>query len=200
MHQELLESKGSQAGSVQEHRFGLVAPGALGVYNPDGPKCNEENKAHLEVLVRNLNKMVKDDNESRSDAVADYLCRHCFRSLYRSSRHRFICACLRCISVLYCTSECRDVDVRSHRFTCFLHPAWECEESSRRRVAKTRAAGENVKPLKDAKSPEIEAQEDPREDPDEEVLLDAEDGEDQGGGGVQGDGEKTADDGGEPDA
>ena len=160
MQQEMFESKDSQDDQVQFHRFGLVTPGALGVYNPDGP-CNDFNKEHLVKLVRNLNELVKEDHEDRSDSIVAYVCRHCFRSLYRSSKERRVCACLRCVSVLYCDSGCRDADARDHKFYCFLHPAWECEESARRRVAWLRAAGKTVKQPTEEKTPEMEAHDDP---------------------------------------
>jgi hypothetical protein len=210
MQQEMLESKDSQDDQVQFHRFGLVTPGALGVFNPDEP-CNDFNKEHLVKLVRNLNELVKEDHEDRSDSIVAYVCRHCFRSLYRSSKERRVCACLRCVSVLYCDSGCRDADARDHKVYCFLHPAWECEESARRRVAWLRAAGKTVKQPTEEEIPEMEAHDDPT--PRKEDQLEDLRGGAVAGAAVQGDeddaveqsgnaddGSKTADDGGEPDA
>ena len=219
MQQEMLESKDSQDDQVQFHRFGLVTPGALGVFNPDGP-CNDFNKEHLVKLVRNLNELVKEDHEDRSDSIVAYVCRHCFRSLYRSSKERRVCACLRCVSVLYCDSGCRDADARDHKVYCFLHPAWECEESARRRVAWLRAAGKTVKQPTEERIPEMEAHDDPKprkedqledlrggavaeaavqgaEDDAAEQSGNTDDGT-EGGDGTKVDGSKTADVGGEP--
>ena len=184
MQQEMFESKDSQDDQVQFHRFGLVTPGALGVFNPDGP-CNDFNKEHLVKLVRNFNELVKEDHEDRSDSIVAYVCRHCFRSLYRSSKERRVCACLRCVSVLYCDSGCRDADARDHKFYCFLHPAWECEESARRRVAWLRAAGKTVKPPTEEGIPEMEAHDDPT--PQKEDQLEVLRGGAVAGAAVQGD-------------
>jgi hypothetical protein len=184
MQQERLESKDSQDDQVQFHRFGLVTPGALGVFNPDGP-CNDFNKEHLVKLMKNLNELVKEDHEDRSDSIATYICRHCFRSLYRSSKERRVCACLRCVSVLYCCTECRDADVRDHKVYCFLHPAWECEESARRREAWLRAAGKTVKQPTEEEIPEMKAHDDPT--PQKEDQLEDLRGGAVAGAAVQGD-------------
>ena len=219
MQQEMLESKDSQDDQVQFHRFGLVTPGALGVYNPDGP-CNDFNKEHLVALLKNLNELVKEDHEDRSDSIVAYICRHCFRSLYRSSKERRVCACLRCVSVVYFDSGCRDADARDHKIYCFLHPAWECEESARRRVAWLRAAGKIVKQPTEEEIPEMEVHDDPTprkedqledlrggavaeaavqgaEDDAAEQSGNTDDGT-EGGDGTKVDGSKTADVGGEP--
>ena len=154
-------------------------------------------------LLKNLNELVKEDHEDRSDSIVAYVCRHCFRSLYRSSKERRVCACLRCVSVLYCDSGCRDADARDHKFYCFLHPAWECEESARRRVAWLRAAGKTVKPPTEEEITEMEAHDDPT--PRKEDQLEVLRGGAVAGAAVQGDEDdvvehKTTDDGGEPDA
>jgi hypothetical protein len=156
MQQEMLEIKG-QADPVQNHRFKLVPLGALGVYKPDRFNCNEANKGHLLTLMKNLSKTLYIQNEKREDAVQGYSCRHCRRSLYVSS-HRvahIMCACLRCVSTMYCGRICRDNDALEHQMSCFLHPGWECEESTKRRMEKMRVAGVIAKAAEDVRIPEI---------------------------------------------
>jgi hypothetical protein len=151
MQQEMLEIKEDQVDPVQNHRFKLVPLGALGVFKPNRFNCNEANKGHLLTLMRNLSKTLYIQNEKREDAVQGYTCRHCRRSLYVSSHRvaQIMCTCLRCVSTLYCGRMCRDNDAKEHQMSCFLHPGWECEESTKRRMEKMRAAG-----LVAAKTPE----------------------------------------------
>ena len=132
----------------------------LGVFNPSGP-CNQSNVGDLALLLRNLNEFMVDEGDD------SYVCRFCFRSLYprKTRRERILCACLRCVSVLYCSPACRDDDARGHRFSGFLHPAWECEESTRRREQELSAAGISAKPSEEQKIPVIEAMPDLRADP-----------------------------------
>ena len=166
MQQEMLESKGSQDDQVLIHRFRMVTPGALGVFKPGELNCNTENKEALWVLVKNLNKMLMLDNEDREDGFVGYKCCNCLRSLYRnqSGVGRVMCACLRCISVLYCCATCKKADAREHRFSCFMHPGWECEESTKQRVEKMRVAGVAQKPSTDADVQELEPVGDSYED------------------------------------
>ena len=192
MQQEKLESKDSQDDPVMNHRFGLVASGDLGVYRK-GSECNESNKRHMGVLLRNLNEMLKDANgkDELEAASGYYACRFCSRSLYRSEarRKRIICACLRCISVLYCSDWCRFNDAKDHKFSCFMHPAWECQERTK----------PGVKAPADAEVPTIEATDDPKKGG-QEASNDAQpEGAPPQDGEVQGDGEKTADDGDDDD-
>ena len=160
MQQEMLESKGPQADPVQNHRFRLVPPGALGVYKPDSFNCNQVNKRHLAILLRNLSKMIFINNETRKDAIVGYCCKYCRRSLYIPEYRatHVVCTCLRCVSVLYCSAVCRNDDAREHQFSCFLHPGWECEESTKRRLEKMNTAGLKEKVLKDVRIPEIVAE------------------------------------------
>ena len=152
MQQELREGKNGQDDRVYDHRFQLLTPGALGVYKPSGP-CNQSNVGDLASLLRNLNEFMVDEGDD------SYVCRFCFRSLYprKTRRERILCACLRCVSVLYCSPWCRDEDAHGHRFSCFLHPAWECEEGTKRRVEEMNAAGLKAQPLVEQKAPAIGA-------------------------------------------
>ena len=157
MQQEMLEIKESQVDSVQNHRFKLIPLGALGVYKPNQFNCNEANKGHLLALMKNLSRTLLLQNEEREDAVQGYLCRFCRRTLYLST-HRaahIMCACLRCVSTLYCGRICRDSDKLEHQMSCFLHPGWECEESTKRRMEKMRIAGEVARIPEDVRIPEI---------------------------------------------
>ena len=164
------------------------------MYRP-GSECNASNKKHMAVLLRNLNELLKDANgrDEQDEAAGYYVCRFCFRSLYRSEarRKRVICACLRCISVLYCSDWCRFNDAKDHKFSCFLHPAWESPEGTMQQCGRAKS---EVKAPADAEVPTIEAMDDPKKGgqeasndaqpegappQDEEVLLDAEGGEEQ---------------------
>jgi hypothetical protein len=158
MQQELREGKNGQDDRVYDHRFQLLTPGALGVYKPSGP-CNQSNVGDLASLLRNLNEFMVDEGDD------SYVCRFCFRSLYprKTRRERILCACLRCVSVLYCSPWCRDEDAHGHRFSCFLHPAWECEEGTKRRVEEMNAAGLKAQPLVEQKAPAIKVVHEPRE-------------------------------------
>jgi hypothetical protein len=164
MQQEMHEGKVGQDDQVYHHRFQLLAPGILGAFNPSGP-CNQSNVGDLALLLRNLNDKMADEGDDTDDAHAGYLCRYCFRSLYlkKTRRERALCACLRCVSVLYCSPLCRDEDVKGHRFSCFLHPAWECEERTKRRVEELDATGIKAQPLVGQKAPLIETALDPRD-------------------------------------
>ena len=79
------------------------------------------------------------------------------------------------MSVLYCCPTRREVDAKGHRISCFLHPAWECEERTKRRVEEMEAAGISAQPLVEQKAPAIESVHDPREgsrvDPDPAAQL-----------------------------
>ena len=188
------------ADPVMNHRFGLVASGELGVYRP-GSECNTSNKRHMAVLLRNLNEMLKDANgrDEQDEAAGYYACRFCVRSLYRSEarRKRVICACLRCISVLYCSDWCRFNDAKDHKFSCYLHPAWESPEGTKQRCGRAKSG---VKAPADAEVPTIEATDDPKKGG-QEASNDAQpEGAPPQDGEVQGDGEKTAGNGGESDA
>ena len=156
MQQELREGKGDQDDRVYNHRFELVTPGELGVFNPAAP-CNQSNVGDLAILLKNLNELMIDDGDD------SYVCRCCFRSLYprKTRRERILCACLRCVSVLYCNPWCRDEDAQEHRFSCFLRPAWECQEGTKRRVEKMDATGLKAQPLVEHKIPAIELVHDP---------------------------------------
>ena len=158
MQQERKEGKNGQDDRVYDHRFQLLTPGALGAFNPSGP-CNQSNVGDLALLLRNLNEFMVDEGDD------SYVCRFCFRSLYprKTRRERILCACLRCVSVLYCSPWCRDEDAQGHRFSCFLHPAWECEEGTKRRVEKMNAAGIKAQSLVEQKAPAIEAVHIPRD-------------------------------------
>jgi hypothetical protein len=120
------------------------------------------------VLIKNLNKMLLLDNEDRHDGIVGYKCRLCLRSFYRSQQplvvRRVMCACLRCMSVLYCCATCKVDDSREHRFSCFMHPGWECEESTKQRLEKERIAGVVQKPPLEVDIREIETAEDPSGD------------------------------------
>ena len=165
MQQEMQEGKDGQDDRVYDHRFQLLTPGVLGVFNPSGP-CNQGNVGDLALLLRNLNDYMVDEGENAYDTDAGYVCRFCFRSLHlrKTRRERILCACLRCVSVLYCSPLCRDEDAIGHRFSCFLHPAWECEERTKRRVEEMDATGIRAQPLVAQKAPTIEAVLDPRQD------------------------------------
>ena len=197
MQQEKLESKDSQDDPVMNHRFGLVVSGKLGVYRP-GSECNASNKRHMAVLLRNLNELLKDANgrDEQDEAAGYYACRFCFRSLYRSEarRKRVICACLRCISVLYCSEWCRFNDAKDHKFSCFLHPAWVSPEGTMQRCGRAKS---EVKAPADAEVPTIEATDDPKKGG-QEASNDAQpEGATPQDGEVQGDdeeAEKTVDD------
>ena len=151
MQQEKKEGKNGQDDRAYNHRFELVTPGELGVFDSAVP-CNESNVGNLAILLKNLNEFMIDDGDD------SYVCRSCFRSLYprKTRRERILCACLRCVSVLYCSPWCRDEDAQEHRFSCFLHPAWECEEGTERRVKEMNAAGLKAQPLVEHKVPVIE--------------------------------------------
>jgi hypothetical protein len=166
MHQEMLEGKKNKRDQIYNHRFKLVTPGALGVYKSGERNCNQVNVNNLGKLVNNLNQMMLDKNKDRKDAVKGYACRYCFRSLYlnASRRERSMCACLRCVSALYCSTICRYEDSEEHRFSCFLHPGWECEDSTKQRVEELRAAGLKAMPSTDATDPVMEPTNDPKED------------------------------------
>ena len=114
MQQEMQEGKDDQDDRVYNHRFQLLTPGTLGVFNPSGP-CNQSNVGDLALLLRNLNEFMVDEGDD------SYICRTCFRSLYprKTRRERILCACLRCVSVLYCSPWCREEDAQGHRFSCF---------------------------------------------------------------------------------
>ena len=187
----LVEEFAQNADPVTNHRFGLVAPGELGVYRP-GLECNASNKKHVSVLVRNLNEMLNDANgrDEQDEGVGYYSCRFCVRSLYRSEarRKKVICACLRCISVLYCSDWCRFNDAKDHKFSCFLHPAWVSQEGG---VQWSGHAKSEVKAPADAEVPAIEATDDPKKGG-QQASNDA--AEDEAG---QQDATKTADDGGD---
>ena len=79
-------------------------------------------------------------NEERNAATVGYCCRYCRRSLYIPAyrTEHVKCACLRCLSVMYCGRACRDADYLEHHISCFLHPGWECKESTKRRMEKMR--------------------------------------------------------------
>ena len=179
------------ADPVMNHRFGLVASRELGVYRP-GAECNASNERHMAVLLLNLNELLKDANgrDEQDEAAGYYACRFCFRSLYRSEarRKRVICACLRCISVLYCSDWCRFNDAKDHKFSCFLHPAWVSQEGG---VQWSGHAKSEVKAPADAEVPAIEATDDPKKGG-QQASNDA--AEDEAG---QQDATKTADDGGD---
>jgi hypothetical protein len=196
------------ADPVMNHRYGLVAQGELGVYR-SGSESNASNKKNLAVLVRNLNEMLNDANgrDEQDEGVGYYSCRFCVRSLYRSEarRKKVICACLRCISVLYCSDWCRFNDAKDHKFSCFLHPAWVSPEGAMKLGGRAKS---EVKAPADAEVPTIEATDDPKKGG-QEASNDAQpegaapqDDEVQGDGEktVDDDGSKTADDGGEHDA
>jgi hypothetical protein len=159
MQQEMQEGKDDQDDRVYNHRFQLLTPGTLGVFNPSGP-CNQSNVGDLALLLRNLNEFMVDEGDD------SYVCRFCFRSLYprKTRRERILCACLRCVSVLYCSPWCRDEDAQGHRFSCFLHPAWECEEGTKRRVEEMHATGMRAQQLVEHKVPAIETVLDPKGD------------------------------------
>ncbi len=65
---------------------------------------------------------------------------------------------------MYCCATCKKADAREHRFSCFMHPGWECEESTKQRVEKMRVAGVAQKPSTDADLQELEVVGDPFED------------------------------------
>jgi hypothetical protein len=165
MQQEMLEGKDDQDDRVYYHRFKLLTPGILGVFKPSGP-CNRDNVDNLALLLRSLNQYMVAEGEDTEDMDMGYACKFCFRSLYlrKSRRERALCACLRCVSVLYCCPTCRDVDAKGHRISCFLHPAWECEERTKRRVEEMEATGIRAQPLVEQKAPAIVSVLDPRED------------------------------------
>jgi len=152
MHQELREGKNGQDDRVYHHRFQLLTPGALGAFKPNGP-CNQSNVGDLASLLRNLNELMVDEGDD------SYVCRSCFQPLYprKTRRERILCACLRCVSVMYCSPWCREEDAHGHQLSCFLHPAWECEEGTKRRVEEMNAAGLKAQPLVEQKAPAIGA-------------------------------------------
>jgi hypothetical protein len=157
----LEEEFAQNADPVMNHRFGLVAQGELGVYR-QGAECNTSNKRHLAALLRNLNELLNDANgrDEQDEGVGYYSCRFCVRSLYRSEarRKKVICACLRCISVLYCSDWCRFNDAKDHKFSCFLHPAWVSPEGTKPLGGRAKC---EVKAPADAEVPTIEATDDP---------------------------------------
>ena len=157
MQQEKQEGKNGQDDRVYHHRFQLLTPGKLGVFNPGSP-CNQSNVDDLALLLRNLNGFVVDEGDD------SYVCRFCFRSLYprKTRRERILCACLRCVSVLYCSPWCREEDAQGHRLSCFSHPAWECEEGTERRVKEMNATGLKAQQLVGQKVPTIEIVQDPK--------------------------------------
>ena len=73
--------------------------------------------------------------------------------------------------------------------SCFLHPGWECEESTKRRMEKMRAAGlVAAKAPENARIPEITPEEKTTgsaEDDDERIVTD-DDGAPDGTDGVDG--------------
>jgi hypothetical protein len=157
MQQEKQEGKNGQDDRVYHHRFQLLTPGKLGVFNPGSP-CNQSNVDDLALLLRNLNGFMVDEGDD------SYVCRFCFRSLYprKTRRERILCACLRCVSVLYCSPWCREEDAQGHRLSCFSHPAWECEEGTERRVKEMNATGLKAQQLVEQKVPTIEIVQDPK--------------------------------------
>jgi hypothetical protein len=160
MHQERLEGKGRHPNPIYCHRYMVVNPGALGEFKPDRVNCNRVNAKSLGALLDSLNQMLLTDDETRAGGIPGYKCRCCSRSLYHSLfRDQDTCACLRCLSVLYCSEACRAANAREHAFSCFLHPGWECEEGTRRRLEKLGATGATTQQLSEVKTPTITAPE-----------------------------------------
>ena len=52
------------------------------------------------------------------------------------------CTCWKCLSVLYCSPQCRNRDQAEHKWSCFLHPAWECKEAQQQRAIIAKAKGQ----------------------------------------------------------
>ena len=129
MKQEMLDGarSGFQECPVYRHRFLNVPPNSLGPLDYFHP-VNTGNQDGLGHLVVNLTKMLYDVNERRPYSTKDFNCQFCQRSLSppRSNGHYVNCVYPRCMSVMYCSRQCRELNYEAHMVSCFTHPGWEC--------------------------------------------------------------------------
>ena len=51
------------------------------------------------------------------------------------------------MSVLYCSPHCRNRDQAEHKWSCFLHPAWECKEAESQRAIIAVGKGQEIDAL-----------------------------------------------------
>jgi hypothetical protein len=148
LQQERKEASASQetkSTDVFKHRYTVIPPNSLGPYTLGYTSRNREGANKLMI---HLDKVLWTQNEERpATAGISYKCRYCSRSLYvpPSQKGKEIhCTCWKCISVLYCSPTCRDLDKDEHRMSCFVHPGWECKEAEKQRAIMAIEASKSV--------------------------------------------------------
>ena len=141
--------------AIQHHRYGVVPPESLGPYTDH---LDEGHLTSMRKLALNLNRQLHILNENRTDRVVGYNCRFCHRSLYipRGALYQQASVlCRKCLSVMYCNHLCRSSDAFEHAWSCFKHPAWECDEARRQReVADPSVEAEEEHPEEELPQPD----------------------------------------------